>query len=395
MKHGRSSSAPQLLSFCTLFARSAGGTMRRRSQARDSFAAVRYAVDTGAMPPPRRPGFLVRHKRVVLPVASVTLLGAAFLAQEARRAPAEIPAAIDCTSARDVWRPACRPENVQSWVAKAASARDESPAATGAIEEQGKRASTPKRIAAESSKPEPKPTTAEAGPEPPRKAGPAKPAPEPVRVVEAKPEPVRAAPPAAEPAPQVRTVEAVKPEPVRAAEAKPEPQPVRSAPAPVAAVTALPERQPMQQAATPVAPEPPARPVLQVEQPSKPEPLPVIAEPPRAPVKVTAEPAAPSPEADESARRKRLDRLAARTARREAARAEKREAAAQKAAALAEKREAQRARGLAARREEQQASPRRLARVRPAEPGIHTTAYFPPGFVQALRHYNGRYAYDY
>ena len=218
--------------------------MRRRSQARDSFAAVRYAVDTGAMPPPRRPSFLTRHKRVVLPVAAVTLLGAAFLAQEARRVPAEIPAAaIDCTSARDVWRPACRPENVQSWVAKAASARDESPAATGAIEEQGKRASTPKRIAAGSSKPESKPAT-----------------PEPVRVAEAKPEPVRAAPPAAEPAPQVRTVEAVKPEPVRAAEAKPEPQPVKPAPAPVAAVTARPERQPTQQAATPVAPEPPARP---------------------------------------------------------------------------------------------------------------------------------------
>ncbi|MFL5006845.1 MAG: hypothetical protein ACJ8DK_16015 [Microvirga sp.] len=386
--------------------------MRRRSQARDSFAAVRYAVDTGAMPPPRRRSFLARQKRVVLPVVAVTLLGAAFLAKEARRAPAEIPAAvIDCTSARDVWRPACRPENVQSWVAKAASARDEGPAATGAIEEQGKRASTPKRIAAGSSKPESKPAT-----------------PEPVRVAEAKPEPVRAAPPAAEPAPQVRTVEAVKPEPVRAAEAKPEPQPVRPAPAPVAAVTELAARQPTQQAATPVAPEPPARPALQVEPPSKPEPLPVTAEPPRAPVKVAAEPAAPSPaEADESARRKRLDRLAARTARREAARAvalaekreaaaqkaaelaekreaaalkaaelaEKREAAAQKAAALAEKREAQGARALAARREEQQASPRRLARVRPAEPGIRTTAYFPPGFVQALRHYNGRYAYDY
>ena len=279
----------------------------------------------------------------------------------------EIPAAvIDCTSARDVWRPACRPENVQSWVAKAASARDEGPAATGAIEEQGKRASTPKRIAAGSSKPESKPAT-----------------PEPVRVAEAKPEPVRAAPPAAEPAPQVRTVEAVKPEPVRAAEVKPEPPPVRPAPAPVAAVTERPERQPTQQAATPVAPEPPARPAAQVEQPSKPEPLPIIAEPPRAPVKVAAEPAAPSPaEADESARRKRHDRLAARTARREAA-------------ALAEKREAQRARVLAARRDEQQASPRRLARVRPAEQGIRTTAYFPPGFVQALRHYNGRYAYDY
>ena len=134
--------------------------MRRRSQARDSFAAVRYAVDTGAMPPPRRPSFPTRHKRVVLPVAAVTLLGAAFLVKEARRVPAEIPAAaIDCTSARDVWRPACRPENVQSWVAKAASARDEGPAATGAIEEQGKRASTPKRIAAGSSKPESKPAT--------------------------------------------------------------------------------------------------------------------------------------------------------------------------------------------------------------------------------------------
>src|SRR5215212_5055554 len=192
--------------------------MRRRSQARDSFAAVRYAVDTGAMPPPRRPSLLARHKRVVLPVAAVTLLGAAFLAKEARRVPAEIPvAAIDCTSSRDVWRPACRPENVQSWVAKAASARDESPAATGAIEEQGKRASTPKRIAAGSSKPESKPATTEAGPEPARKAGPAKPAPEPVRIVEAKPEPVRAAP-AAEPAPQVRTIEPVKPAPVRAAE---------------------------------------------------------------------------------------------------------------------------------------------------------------------------------
>jgi len=372
--------------------------MRRRSQARDSFAAVRYAVDTGAMPPPRRRSFLARHKWVVLPAAAVTLLGVGFLANETRRPPtATATAAIDCTSARDVWRPACRPENVQSWVAKAASARDESPAATGAIEEQGKRASTPKRIAAGSSKPESKPAAAEAGPEPARKAGPAKPAPEPVRVAEAKPEPVRAAPPAAEPAPQVRTVEAVKPEPVRAAEAKPEPQPVRPAPAPVAAVIALPERQPTQQAATPVAPEPPARPAaLQVEQPSKPEPLPVIAEPPRAPVKVAAEPAAPSSaEADENARRKRHDRLAARTVRREAALAEKREAAAQKAAALAEKREAQRARALAARREEQQASPRRLARVRPAEPGIHTTAYFPPGFVQALRHYNGRYAYDY
>ena len=372
--------------------------MRRRSQARDSFAAVRYAVDTGAMPPPRRPSLLARHKRVVLPVAALTLLGAGFLAKEARRAPAEIPtAAIDCTSARDVWRPACRPENVQSWVAKAASARDETPAATGAIEEQGKRASTPKRIAAGPSKPESKPATTEAAPEPARKAAPATPASEPVRVAEAKPEPVRAAPPAAEPAPQVRTVEAAKPEPVRAAEVKPEPQPVRPAPAPVAAVTALPERQPTQQAATPVAPEPPARPALQVEQPSKPEPLPAIAaEPPRAPVKVAAEPAAPSSaEADENARRKRHDRLAARTVRREAALAEKREAAAQKAAALAEKREAQRARALAARREEQQASPRRLARVRPAEPGIHTTAYFPPGFVQALRHYNGRYAYDY
>src|SRR5215203_3047418 len=155
--------------------------MRRRSQARDSFAAVRYAVDTGAMPPPRRRSVLARQKRVVLPVVAVTLLGAAFLAKEARRAPAEIPAAvIDCTSARDVWRPACRPENVQSWVAKAASARDEGPAATGAIEEQGKRASTPKRIAAGSSKPESKPAAAEAVPEPARKAGPAKPAPEPV-----------------------------------------------------------------------------------------------------------------------------------------------------------------------------------------------------------------------
>src|SRR3954468_10255063 len=200
--------------------------MSRRSQARDSFAAVRYAVDTGAMLPPRRPSLLARHKRVVLPLVAVTLLGAGFLAQEARRAPAEIPAAaIDCTSSRDVWRPACRPENVQSWVAKAASARDESPVATGAIEEQGKRASTPKRIAAGSSKPESKPATAEAGPEPARRAGPARPAPEPVRVVEAKPEPVHAAPPAAEPAPQVRTVEGVKPEPGRAAEAKPEPQP--------------------------------------------------------------------------------------------------------------------------------------------------------------------------
>src|SRR4051794_3112344 len=164
--------------------------MRRRSQARDSFAAVRYAVDTGAMPPPRRRSLLARHKRVVLPVAAVTLLGAAFLAQEARRGPAETPgaratAAIDCTSSRDVWRPACRPENVQSWVAKAASARDEGPAATGAIEEQGKRASTPKRVAAGSSKPESKPAAAEAGPEPARKAEPPKPTPEPVRVAEA------------------------------------------------------------------------------------------------------------------------------------------------------------------------------------------------------------------
>src|SRR5215207_5933421 len=188
--------------------------MRRRSQARDSFAAVRYAVDTGAMPPPRRRSFLARHKWVVLPAAAVTLLGVGFLANETRRPPtATATAAIDCTSARDVWRPACRPENVQSWVAKAASARDESPAATGAIEEQGKRASTPKRIAAAASKPESKPAAAEAGPEAARKAEPAKPAPEPVRVAEAKPEPVRAAP-AAEPAPQVRTVEAVKPEPV-------------------------------------------------------------------------------------------------------------------------------------------------------------------------------------
>src|SRR5215208_5212590 len=225
--------------------------MRRRSQARDSFAAVRYAVDTGAMPPPRRRSFLARHKWVVLPAAAVTLLGVGFLANETRQPPtATATAAIDCTSARDVWRPACRPENVQSWVAKAASARDGSPAATSAIEEQGKRASTPKRIAAASSKPA---------------------TPEPVRVAEAKPEPVRAAPPADEPAPQVRTVEAVKPEPVRAAEAKPEPQPVRPAPAPVAAVTALPERQATHQAATPVAPEPPARPAaLKVEQPSKP-----------------------------------------------------------------------------------------------------------------------------
>src|SRR5829696_7261414 len=183
--------------------------MRRRLQARDSFAAVRYAVDTGAMPPPRRRSFLARHKWVILPAAAVTLLGVGFLANETRRPPTA--------------------------TATAASARDESPAATGAIEEQGKRASTPKRIAAGSSKPESKPAAAEAGPEPARKAGPAKPAPEPVRVAEAKPEPVRAAPPAAEPAPQVRTVEAVKPEPVRAAEAKPEPQPVRSAPAPVAA----------------------------------------------------------------------------------------------------------------------------------------------------------------
>src|SRR3954467_3767293 len=138
--------------------------MRRRSQARDSFAAVRYAVDTGAMPPPRRASFLARHKRVVLRAAAVALLGAGFFAKETRRAPAETAtAAIDCTSARDVWRPACRPENVQSWVAKAASARDEGPAATGAIEEQGKRASTPKRIAAGSSKPESKPATPEPG----------------------------------------------------------------------------------------------------------------------------------------------------------------------------------------------------------------------------------------
>src|SRR4051794_35554731 len=161
--------------------------MGRRSQARDSFAAVRYAVDTGAMPPPRRGSFLVRHKRVVLPAAAVALLGAGFFAKDTRRAPAEIAtAAIDCTSARDVWRPACRPENVQSWVAKAATARDGGPATTGAVDE-AKRASTPKAVVAAA-----KPATAEVGPAPAPKAEPAKPpTPEPVRVAEAKPEPVR------------------------------------------------------------------------------------------------------------------------------------------------------------------------------------------------------------
>src|SRR3954454_24744716 len=121
--------------------------MGRRSQARDSFAAVRYAVDTGAMPPPRRASFLVRHKRVVLPLATVALVAAGLLAKEAGRAPiasaTSATAAIDCTSARDVWRPACRSEDVQSWVAKAATARDGGPATTGAV---AKRASTPKAV---------------------------------------------------------------------------------------------------------------------------------------------------------------------------------------------------------------------------------------------------------
>jgi hypothetical protein len=327
--------------------------MGRRSQTWNSSEAVRYAVDTGSMPPLPRRSFLARHKRVVLPVAAVALIGAGFLANEARRQPAATPTAtLDCTSARDVWRPACRPENLQTWVAKAASVRDDTPASTGALDD-AKRASTPKRVAEAAKKAEP-----DAAPAP----QPVAPAAEPVKPARALPR-VAAAPSAAAPeAPPepVRKPEAAKPapEPVRAAEAKPaEPQPARAAPP--------------------------------VEQAAKPEPHPpTAAEPPRRPappVKVAEEPAAASAaQAGTKVRQKRLERLAERGARREAARA-----------ALAERREEQRARALAARREEQPAPSRRLARARPAEQGVRTTAYFPPGFVQALRHYNTRYAYDY
>jgi hypothetical protein len=121
------------------------------------------------------------------------------------------------------------------------------------------------------------------------------------------------------------------------------------------------------------------------EQAAKPEPPPpVFVEPPRRPtppVKVAEDPVAPIAEQVEG--RARQKRLTERAARREA-----------RAATLAERRVEPRV--IVVRRAiEEPAAPRRLARVRPVEPGVRTTAYFPPGFVQALRHYNARYAYDY
>ncbi|HEX8662793.1 MAG TPA: hypothetical protein VF744_02040 [Beijerinckiaceae bacterium] len=358
--------------------------MGRRSQGRDSFAAIRYAVDTGSMPPPPRRSFWARHKRVVLPVAAVTLLGAGFLANESRRQPAATATAtLDCASARDVWRPACRPENVQTWVAKAATARDDAPAATGAVD-QAKRASTPKRVA-EVAKPE---AASPSAPQAPA-AQPVTPAAEPA--VSAKAPPRVAASPEA-PLEPARKPEAAKPapEPVRAAEAKPEPQPIVPA-------AKLPESQPVQQALKAAEPQPPrpAPPVAQAATAPEPQPVrqaaksvepqtaatPVPVEPPRrpaSPVKVAEEPAAPDAAAESKARQRRTARLAERAARREAARTERR----------------LEPRVIVVRPVEEPA-PRRLARVRPAEPGVRTTAHFPPGFVQALRHYNTRYAYDY
>ncbi|HEX8168582.1 MAG TPA: hypothetical protein VF601_22710 [Beijerinckiaceae bacterium] len=369
--------------------------MGRRSQSRDTFAAVRYAVDTGSMPPPPRRSFWARRKRIVLPIAAAALIGAGFLATEARR-PAQQPAtaALDCSSAHDVWRPACRPGSVQDWVAKAASVRDDAPAATGALDDAAKRASTPKRVVeAAKSKPEtPVPTpqppapavepatpakapsrlaaapsAPEAPPEPARKPEAAKPAPEPVRAAETKPvePPVRPAPPPVEP------IKLPEPQPVQQAAKASEPQPAQPAPQPVEQATKL-EPQPVQQ--TVKLAEPQVKPYSQsVGQVARPEPRPAAAEPPRRPAqpaKVAEEPAAPvAGEVDAKARQKRPAQRAAR-------------------------REEQRVRTIVVRPEEQPA-PRRLARARPAEPGVRTTAYFPPGFVQALRHYNARYAYDY
>jgi hypothetical protein len=384
--------------------------MGRRSQSRDSFAAIRYAVDTGSMPPQPKRSFLARHRRVVLPVAVVTLLGAGFIANESRRQPAPTAtAALDCNSARDIWRPACRPENVQTWVAKAAAARDDAPASTGALDD-ARRASTPKRVVETArSKPETAPAPApqpaasaaepatpakapprvaaapEAPPEPARTPEAVKPAPGPVRAVEAKPaEPQASA--KLTPRPAVPAAKLSEPQPLRQAAKPAEPQPVGPAPQPVEQAAKGPEPQPVQQVAKPVEPQVPAKPVLPLveQQAAKPEPLPpVVVEPPRRPappVKVAEEPAAPA--VDQVKAKTRQKRLAQSAAKREARIA-------------AERQEEQR---TVARRVvigEEPAAPRRLARVRAPEQGVRTTAYFPPGFVQALRHYNARYAYDY
>jgi hypothetical protein len=84
--------------------------MKRVAPSRKSSAEmVRYAVDTGTMPPqPRRnSGRPIGRFAVALAVVGLATVG--FLSTQASRGPAALASSSpDCASARDEWRPECR-----------------------------------------------------------------------------------------------------------------------------------------------------------------------------------------------------------------------------------------------------------------------------------------------
>jgi hypothetical protein len=84
--------------------------MKRVAPSRKSSAEmVRYAVDTGTMPPqPRRnSGRPIGRFAVALAVVGLATVG--FLSAQASRGPAALASSSpDCASARDEWRPECR-----------------------------------------------------------------------------------------------------------------------------------------------------------------------------------------------------------------------------------------------------------------------------------------------
>src|SRR3954469_11030495 len=83
--------------------------MRTSRDWHSSAEAIRYAVDTGSLPPTRRTFSLRFAKPLLLGVGAAGLGALAFFAVPAARSSATLAsAAADCTTARSAWRPEWR-----------------------------------------------------------------------------------------------------------------------------------------------------------------------------------------------------------------------------------------------------------------------------------------------
>jgi hypothetical protein len=113
--------------------------MKRVAPSRKSSAEmVRYAVDTGTMPPQPSRNSGRRIGRFAVALAAVGLATVGFLSTQASRGPAALASSSpDCASARDEWRPECRSLTLSA-------RQDPRPALVRA--ETGKRTSTAKSL---------------------------------------------------------------------------------------------------------------------------------------------------------------------------------------------------------------------------------------------------------